>query len=196
MGRPTVHAAATLVKAAQGLAAAGSADDVTIAAVARASGAPVGSIYHRFKSRDGLLAAAWLDAQAAFQSGFVAALARDSGPPGLPAALHVTAWARHDAVRARLLVLHRPREFGLGDWAEGDRERARALGADLEAALDRFCVRHLGGRGGDHRRLATFALLDLPYAAVRRYLAAGIDPPAQVDGYVAAALAAVLPPRN
>ena len=193
MGRPSLHPASALIDAAQGLAAAASTEAVTIAAVARAAGAPVGSIYHRFSSRDELLAAAWLDAQVAFQAGFVKAL-RDAGTtPGLAAARQVVEWSRQEPVRARLLVLHQARDFRSSAWGEEDRERSRALATELEAALSDFCDRHLGGRGGAHRRLATFALLDLPYASVRRYLAAGFPPPPEVDGYLEVALAALLP---
>jgi len=35
---------------------------VSVAAIAQASGAPTGTLYHRFGSRDGILAAAWLRA--------------------------------------------------------------------------------------------------------------------------------------
>lgn len=193
MGRPALHDATTLVRAAQELAASNSGGPVTIAAVARAAGAPVGSIYHRFGSRDSLMAAAWLDAVMAFQSGFVRALLEPGDQAGLAAVLRTTAWARDDPVRARVLVLHRQREFGSDDWTETERQRARRLATDLESALDEFCLAHLDGSGGERRRLATFALLDLPYAAVRRYLAVGIAPPAEVDRYLALALAVLLP---
>lgn len=191
MGRPILHDVSTLVLAAQSLAAAGTAGDVTIAAVARASGAPVGSIYHRFGSRDNLLAAAWLDALSTFQVGFITALQAED-PDGLAAALYTTAWARQDAVRARLLVLNRARDFGSERWSEPERGRAHSLAADLETGLRTFCERRLGGSGGETRRLVTFALLDLPHAAVRRYLAVGIPPPAEVDAYLASAVRALL----
>ncbi len=48
----------------------------TIGAIARALGAPTGSIYHRFDSRDGLLAEVWLGAATAF------CLLRAAGRPG------------------------------------------------------------------------------------------------------------------
>ncbi|MGI8610206.1 MAG: TetR family transcriptional regulator [Candidatus Dormibacteria bacterium] len=193
MGRPALYDAPTLVHAAQQLAAAGGPGSVTIAAVAMATGAPVGSIYHRFGSRDSLMAAAWLDALAEFQAGFIATLHRSAPQPALAAALFTTSWARSDATRARLLVLHRARDYGAGSWGDADRARARLLSDDLEAALAAFCLQQLGGTGGEQRRLATFALLDLPYAAVRRYLAAGITPPAEVDGYLATAVSGLLP---
>lgn len=196
MGRPILHDASALILAAQSLAAAGTAAEVTIAAVARASGAPVGSIYHRFGSRDGLLAAAWLDAMSSFQAGFVAELQQGDGQTGLGAARYTVAWARTDAVRARLLVLHRGHEFGSERWSDPLRDRARHLAAELETGLAGFCERHLGGSGGESRRLVTFALLDLPYAAVRRYLAVGMPPPPEVDGYLASALLALLPPTT
>src|SRR5665213_1418161 len=45
----------------------------SVAAIARASDAPVGTLYHRFGSRDGILAAAWLRALERFQRRALAA---------------------------------------------------------------------------------------------------------------------------
>ncbi len=193
MGRPTLHQPRDFVAAAQRLAAAGGAEVMTMGAVARATGAPVGSLYHRFSSREALLAAAWLDAQGAFQAGFLAALRSRGRQPGLEAALLTTEWARADPVRARLLVLRRPAELGSERWGEAERARAAGLRADLEGGLADFCQAHLGGGGGEQRRLATFAVLDLPFAAVHRYLAVGMAPPVEVDRYLALAIPALIP---
>ncbi|HEV1998335.1 MAG TPA: TetR family transcriptional regulator [Candidatus Dormibacteraeota bacterium] len=193
MGRPALHEASTLVRVAQELAAAASGDHVTIAAVAQAAGAPVGSIYHRFGSRDRLMAAAWLDALSSFQPGFIDQMRQPGDSPGLAAVLFTTAWAREHPVRSRVLVLRGAREFGQERWTEMERERARSLAGNLESALQQFCLQYLGGVSGEHRRLATFALLDLPYAALRRYLAVGIAPPAEIDRYLAVSLPALLP---
>lgn len=65
--------AALKITAEQGPAA------VTIADVARAVGAPVGSVYHRFLSRDVLMAEVWLRVVASFQKEFLSMLEKGEG---------------------------------------------------------------------------------------------------------------------
>lgn len=191
MGRPSRYTAADLVRAVQELATQQSPAEVTISAVSRAAGAPVGSIYHRFPSQAALLGAAWLDALEAFQAGFIPAL-EDPGEPGLAACTHTLRFSRAEPARARVLVLHRARDFGSQEWPPEDRERSRRLATELDAALGAFASRHLGAPGGEAWRRATFAVLDVPYAAVHRYLAVGVEPPPQIDAYLTAALPVIL----
>ncbi|MDQ6747296.1 MAG: TetR/AcrR family transcriptional regulator [Candidatus Dormibacteraeota bacterium] len=195
MARPALHDPSAIIDATLRLAATGM-EAVTIAGIGRAAGVPSGSIYHRFDSRDGLLAAAWLTAMRGFQSGFLTGLQDEAGPPGLAAAVHTTDWARTQPHRARALVLHRADDFGAARWPGERREEARRLAGQLEDGLAEFSLRHLGGMGGEVRRRVTFALLDLPFAAVRRYLAAGLPPPPEVDQYLEQALGAVLAPAR
>ncbi|MFN2466075.1 MAG: TetR/AcrR family transcriptional regulator [Candidatus Dormibacteria bacterium] len=196
MGRPVLHDPATIVDCAIKLAAGG-VDAITIGGIGRAVGVPSGSIYHRFGSRDGVLAATWLEATRGFQVGFLAGLGAAAPVPGLAAALHVTDWARTEPARARLLALYRVQDFGAARWPDPARAEARVLAAELESGLGHFSTVTFGDSGGEWRRRVTFALLDVPVAAVRRYLSAGVPPPPEVDDYVAAAVAAVLAPgRN
>ena len=94
--RPDFLAAARTLVSEQGPAT------VTVDSVARRLKAPKGSFYHRFESRDALLAELWLSTIVDFQEGFFAAL--ESGD-GLRAALHMPAWARSHLDDARLLLL-------------------------------------------------------------------------------------------
>ncbi|GAC1334868.1 MAG: TetR/AcrR family transcriptional regulator [Candidatus Dormibacteria bacterium] len=191
MARPRIHNPLDIIAAARRLVLAAGPQAATIGGVAAASGAPSGSIYHHFGSRDGLLGACWLDALEAFQAGFARRLG-ESGPPGLAAALYTPRFCREDPGRARLLVLYRPRDLGSERWPGVTRERGESLAREFEEALDRFCAETFGAAGGDVRRRAVFALVDLPYAAVRRYAAVGVPPPAGVDGYIATAFTAVV----
>jgi AcrR family transcriptional regulator len=52
----------------------------TIAEIAATNGAPVGSIYHRFESRDALLAETWSRAAVCSQQQFIAAIDSANGP--------------------------------------------------------------------------------------------------------------------
>jgi AcrR family transcriptional regulator len=172
---------------------------LTIDAVARMAGAPTGSIYHRFASRQDLLAETWLATMAAFQAGFVAALRETSEPPGLAAALFPVQWARSNPEAARLLVLYRRQDLVRGELPERLREAARQLAAELGEAIARFALNAFGDRSLAAKQRAAFLVLDLPNAAMRRYLAAGISPPEDVDELVAevvTAMATTPPPSD
>src|ERR1700761_3440116 len=86
---------------------------VTVDSVAERIGAPKGSFYYRFASRDALLGELWLKTVLAYQEGFVVAI--EAGD-GLRAALHTPAWARQNLDDARLLMLHSRHDFVHGDW--------------------------------------------------------------------------------
>jgi AcrR family transcriptional regulator len=159
-----------------------------MAAIAARLGAPVGSLYHRFSSRDLLLATLWIRGIRKFQQGFTAALAADNAEA---AALHTPAWCRAHPAEAAMLLLYR-REDLAGQWP-------RELGDDLDglntraaAALTAFAARH---PGIDRERLA-FAVVDVPYGAVRRHLAQRRAPPALVDELIVATCHALLPTES
>jgi AcrR family transcriptional regulator len=165
-----------------------------MASVATRLGAPTGSIYHRFRSREELMAETWLAAAESFQAGLIAALGAPSEPPGMGAALHAIQWARAHPTPARLVVLYRRRDFVAGPLPEPLRPRLERLGADLDAALSGFAATMLGSTDLGGRQLAAFLLVDMPYAAVRRYLAAGMDPPLSVERLVRRAFEALARP--
>ncbi len=173
--------------------AAHSLPRLTVAAVAGEMGGPTGSIYHRFESRDALLGELWLRTVARFQDGFVEVLdMAEDREAGLSATLFTPEWVRQHPAEARLLLLHR-REDMLGrDWPHDMEERARGLGADLDRSLRTYARRALGGADRRALQRLTFALVDVPLGAVRRYVAAGKRPPAAVDDLVGLAYAAVM----
>jgi AcrR family transcriptional regulator len=74
---------AQILDAAERLIARHGPSGATIGAIAQAVGAPTGSIYHRFDSRDVLLAEVWLRAAAAFQAAFFERLAGPAREAGL-----------------------------------------------------------------------------------------------------------------
>src|SRR5438105_1346600 len=80
----------------------------TVGAIAERLGAPVGSFYHRFPSRDVLLGELWLRTVLDFQQGITAAL--DAGD-GLRAALHTPQWVRTHLDEARVLLLYNRDDF-------------------------------------------------------------------------------------
>lgn len=51
-------------------------------------------------------------------------------------------------------------------------DEARQLGAEMEAAIGALAIRLVGRDTAQARQVTAFATVDLPYAAVRRYVAA------------------------
>lgn len=174
-----------ILAAAGRLVAAHGPASATIGAIARAVGAPTGSIYHRFDSRDVLLAEVWLRAAEAFQAAFFARL---SGPAprraGLTAALYMAQRVREHPREARLLLLHQREDFVDRGWPATMRRRAEGLGGQIETELRAFSRRLCGRQDARTLRIVTYAVLEAPFAAVRRHVAVGENPPTYVDALI------------
>ncbi len=192
MGRPAKYPADTLLDVALELLDEGGARAVSAAEVARRLGAPSGSLYHRFPTRDSLLVALWLRTVGRFQSAWVEQLElATSDAQAVAAALWVVAWCRDHLVEARALLLHRREDLLDGAPSpEVQRELARQS-LEVQLALQRF-ARRRKERSREARERHLFALVQLPYAAARPALAAGRAPPRSVDRLVSAAAKAVL----
>lgn len=188
MGRAAVYSDREIIAAATRLVAGGGPQAATMQAVAREVGAPTGSIYHRFASRDILMAQLWLELVADFQAGFLAALATGDG---LAAVLHTPRWVRANRVAARVLLFYRSDELIAGGWPESTAGRAKDLRRALEEGLRTFAERL--GHAGDPAamRYLRFGLMDAPYAAVRPYLAGAAELPAEVNRALEATWTAV-----
>jgi AcrR family transcriptional regulator len=151
---------------------------VTIDSVAERIGAPKGSFYYRFASRDALLCEVWLKTVVAYQEGFVAAI--EAGD-GLPAALHTPAWARRHLDDARLLMLYSRHDFVQGDWPAALRSGVAGQAERFEACLQTFAHGAFGRAGRAEMRRATFVLAEVPLAAVKPHLQRRERPPPLVD---------------
>ena len=192
MGRPPKFTEDQFLDAALELVSAGGPDAATVGAVAQTLGAPVGSVYHRFDSRDLLLAKLWLRTVRRFQQGFLAALAcEDLDEAALGAALHVNAWAREHLDEARALLLYR-REDLAARWPAELGDEVATVNAAVFDALRDHASRRYGSENAEYVQRVTFALVDVPYAAGRRHLLAGETPPPLVDDLVTAACRSVL----
>jgi AcrR family transcriptional regulator len=171
-GRPVKHDRDAMLDAALQVLVDRGARAVSASAVAGVLDAPSGSIYHRFGSRDGLLAALWLRSVERFQRGFAQAV--ENGDPhqaALAGARHVFTWSRHERAEALLLARYRLVDL-LDDPVETlpleDRQRDRAQRRRVSDALQALAEQ----LGCDLPRV-TLAVVDLPLAAVRRPLTAG-----------------------
>lgn len=151
---------------------------VSATGVAALLGAPSGSIYHRFPSRDVLVASAWLRAGERFRGELAAALEAPVPETAALAAVRATLdWARRRPAEASLFLLYGKADLSRNEWPPDVFRRANRLGNDLTDTLRRFSSR-LPGTSLDRVR---FALVDVPQAALRRALSSGaaIDSEAQ-----------------
>lgn len=162
---------------------------VTVAAISAKLKAPTGSFYHRFASRDALLAELWFNTVLAFQEGIAAAL--DAGD-GLRAALHTPAWVRAHLDEGRLLLLYHRDDFVQGDWPQALRDGLAEQARCGEARLRKFARETFGRAGPGEIRRAQFVLSEVPVAAVRPYLQRREKPPAIVDEMIATTYRAIV----
>src|SRR5256714_7988149 len=133
---------ADFLAAARDLAAAAGPASVTVSSVTARLGAPVGSFYHRFASRDVLLANLWLDTALAFQTGFVAAI---KAGDGLAASLHTPIWVRSHLQDARAFLLYHRDDFTQGNWPQDLKDRVVRQGRRVDAAYKQFARDTFGG---------------------------------------------------
>ena len=169
---------ADFLTAARSLAAAGGPASVTVTSVTQKLGAPTGSFYHRFASRDVLLANVWLGTALAFQTDFVAAI---KAGDGLAAAVHTPIWVRANFEEARAFLLYHRDDFAHGNWPQDLKDRVVRQGRQVDAAYKRLARDTFGGVGTNELRLARFVLAEVPKAAVGPYLRQGIPTPTIVD---------------
>ncbi len=179
MPRPRIHHDDVALDAARALLLQGGTGAATTAAISSASGAPTGSIYHRFGSRNDLLAELWVRTIKRFQFGLVEAT---SGvDPGLPRALAAADWvitfASEYPEDARLLMCCRREEL-LGQAVPGT-EHANALkklNRPIEALARQIADETIGTHDKEAMETILLAMMDVPYGSVRRHLRGGTDP--------------------
>jgi AcrR family transcriptional regulator len=188
MGRKAHFKRDEFMDAALRLVARGGPGALTVSALAGGMKAPIGSVYHRFPSRGVLLAELWIRAVGQFQKGFLDALACN----GLLASLYTAEWVRKHPNEGRLLLLYRREELLSGDWPEHLKEDVARLSRELDSGIRSFAEKRLGSLSEETLRRATFALVDVPLAAVRQHLQEGKPPPDIVDELIRATYLAVM----
>jgi AcrR family transcriptional regulator len=193
--RPAKFSEAQILDATALLVAASGPAAATIGAIGARLGAPSGSIYHRFPRRDLLLGRLWLGKAAFFQNRFVAALDQaDAVRAGLDAALSLPRSVRVDFAGARIMLVYGQDDFLAGEWPAGMAAEAARLRRQIDQALKKIALRLFDRSSAETLRLATFALLDMPLAAVRRHVAANEMPPRFVEDLIAKAYSALVRP--
>ncbi|OBF63432.1 TetR family transcriptional regulator [Mycobacterium sp. 852002-50816_SCH5313054-b] len=191
MAPPRKHETDVILDAARALVLDGGPRAASVAAISKASGAPAGTLYHRFGNRDGILTAAWLRALERFQARAMAADGAAAEDTAVAMAVAGIAFARELPDDARLLLTIRPADLLDGEPDAAFRETLAAMNAPLSARVATL-AKQLYGRG-DRRSVDAVAraVADLPYAVVRRH--AHDEPmPRWLEADVAAAARAVL----
>ncbi len=191
MAPPRKHETDVILDAARALVLDGGPRAASVAAIAKASGAPAGTLYHRFGNRDGILTAAWLRALERFQARAMEADADTALDTAVAMAVAAVGFARALPEDARLLLTIRPGDLLDTEPDAAFRETLAAMNAPLTERVASL-ARQLYGRG-DRRSVDAVAraVADLPYAVVRRH--AHDDPmPGWLEADVAASARAVL----
>ncbi|MBI2571336.1 MAG: TetR family transcriptional regulator [Candidatus Schekmanbacteria bacterium] len=182
MGRNALIDKAALLQSATRISSEVGPQNLTIAALAASAGASTGSIYHRYASRNEILAAVWLCLVEEFQAQFLQELsAEDPVAAGLGAVRFTCQWVRGHPREARLLLLHSREDFAADGWPASYRERAAALTEAAAQAINGFAVRLAGASHGAAVRGIQLALIDLPTAALRRDVEAGMTPEPELE---------------
>ncbi len=175
MVRRRLHSDDAILDAARDLLVRGGPNAATTGAISALSGAPTGSLYHRYGSRTRLFAEVWLRTVRRFQAGLLAAAADGAG---IDRVLAAADWSVEFAVRhpedARLLLQASKAQL-LAD-AELPPETRQAL-ADLNKPvadlLHQLATDVFGTAAAQKVDLVTIAVVDVPYAIVRRHLQQG-----------------------
>jgi AcrR family transcriptional regulator len=176
MPRPARFTTDELLDAAAALLAADGPSAVTMSAVARAVHAPSGSMYHRFPTRAALCGELWIRTEERFHAGFTAALSSsaDAQDRCVAAARFTVQWCREHPTEARVMLTGAD-PLGAAEWPDeltGRRKR-----------LHRALRRTLAGVPADQDRVVA-AVIDIPYAVVRRHLLARRAIPASAEAIV------------
>lgn len=186
-GEEQILAAAAKLVAASGPAAA------TMTAIRGLLGAPSGSIYHRFRTRDELLGRLWLSKARSLQNRWLEALAlTDPIEVGLQAALSMPRSVREDLDGAKVMLLYRREDFLSDAWPPEVKAEAGRLGKQVHDGIAEMTRRLFDRDTVGARRATAFATLDIPFSAVRRYVVEGKAPPTQVDAMIEGAYRGVI----
>lgn len=162
----------------------------TIGEVAERLGGPVGSIYHRFASREELVARLWLRSIRRFQAPlFTLAERTDPHEALVEMALHVPRYCRAHPDEARALTLHRHQRL-LENCPPGLEADVRELNVGLDALTRSMTTRRFGNVRRRSVELVVLATRVSPYGLVRPHLGSAVPP--VVDEAVAAATDAIL----
>ena len=191
MAPPRKHGTDVILDATRALVLADGPRAASVAAIAAASGAPAGTLYHRFGNRDGILTAVWLRALERFQSRAMAAQGASALESAVAMGVTAVSFARELPEDARILLTIRPEDLLDGEPNAAFRETVAAMNAPLIARVAELARKLYGRSSPRNVDAVSRAVADLPYAVVRRH-AYDDRMPFWLEVDVAAAVRAVL----
>jgi|GEM_PF-55325 len=170
VGRPELFTEKAILDATLHIIGREGIGSATVTNVAEALGAPSGSIYHRFASRDELVARLWVRTVREFQVGFLQALDEPDVEDGARAAiLHTPTWTVEHPTEARLLLRYRHEDL-IAHWPDTVGLDEAHLNAPVANALKAFTRRRFETVAPTTLRGVRFALVDIPYSAARSHI--------------------------
>ena len=193
MPRPQVHQTDTMLDAARDLMLQDGARAATVDAIAEASGAPIGSIYHRFGSREALITRLWMRAVYRSQASFIAAMEQpEAKDAAVAAALSIFDFCQEHPADAQLLASF-GREELIGVTPAGPlADELEELNRPVERAVVALAKRLYGKRSRPVLDRTLLAVFDLPYGATRRHLISGQTLPSTLRRDLETAVRAVI----
>jgi AcrR family transcriptional regulator len=193
MANPRKHDTDRILDAARALVLRDGPRAASVSAIARASGAPAGTLYHRFGSRDGVLAAAWLRALEEFQR---RALVAGGGPDALNAATAMAcsqiAFAREHPEDALLLIALRRDDLLDSQPGEAFRAHLEEINEPLRGRMSELTLQLRGSTDERASEAVARAVVELPNAALRRHVREGTELPKWLEEDVADAVRRLL----
>jgi AcrR family transcriptional regulator len=191
MAPPRKHQTDVILDATRALVLADGPRAASVGAIAKASGAPAGTLYHRFGNRNGILTAAWLRALERFQARALAANADTVLESAVATAVAAVNFMRELPDDARLLVTLRPSDLLDGEPDAAFRQTLDAMNAPLIERVITFARQIYGSVDPRCVDAVARAVVDLPGAVVRRHT--NDDPiPSWLEDDVAAAVGTLL----
>lgn len=193
MGRRPLHPRDVILDAARELVLLGGTRAATLQAISAASGAPKGSLYHRFASRDDLLAQVWMRAVERSQHAFIDAVQGHRGMAAATAgALSIYDFAEREPSDARLLASVRYQDL-IENTATPTAMRSLAeINQPLRATLDDLATQLFGRATPEAVDATICAVVDLPMGVIRRSLRARSRVSSSRRGQLEAAVRAAL----
>jgi AcrR family transcriptional regulator len=191
MAPPRKHQTDVILDATRTLVLTEGPRAASVGAIAKLSGAPAGTLYHRFGNRNGILTAAWLRALERFQARALAANADTVLESAVATAVAAVNFMRELPDDARLLVTLRPSDLLDGEPDAAFRQTLDAMNAPLIERVITFAREIYGSADPRCVDAVARAVVDLPGAVVRRHT--NDDPiPSWLEDDVAAASRALL----
>jgi len=192
--RPALHSVDKILDVSRDLVLSEGARSVTVDRIVAVSGAPKGSVYHRFSTVNDLLAAMWLRAVCRSQARFMDALHTDGDPvaAAVAAGLSLHDFALEHPPDARLLAAVRREDLVREVTDAGLADELKQANDKLRVEVTALARRLFGRATREAIECTMCAVIDIPQGAIRRHLVQGVDIPLGVRAQLAAAIPAAL----